>query len=118
MLRIRSTLCGKKLHTQPLTRLRPGRKKGSVQKQQMLKMRIIPAINVIVEGGWSGSLMSGTGIAVFVQFLNARINSALTHKCFKNWSGFSLAMEKYIIIEGFKQSELTHGIHYTGLSGD
>lgn len=40
------------------------------------------------------------------------------HKCFKNWSGSSTAMEADGVVEGFKCSINMHGLKYTKLIGD
>lgn len=40
------------------------------------------------------------------------------HKCFKNWSGTSTAMESDIIVEGFKISISAHNLKYTKMIGD
>ncbi|CAN7978517.1 unnamed protein product [Ixodes persulcatus] len=40
------------------------------------------------------------------------------HRCFKNWQGSSTSMEKDIIVEGFCQSVVTHGVKYTRLIAD
>ncbi len=101
----------------------------------------VPAINVIVDGGWSMRSFQHrykSGVAVIIGertkkllFLGVRNKycsicaiavrknkSPQTHKCDKNWSESSSAMEKDIIVEGFKQSELTHGVRYIGVIGD
>ena len=40
------------------------------------------------------------------------------HTCYRNWNGSSSAMESDIIAEGFRLSELTHGICFLKLVGD
>ncbi|GBM36619.1 hypothetical protein AVEN_170785-1 [Araneus ventricosus] len=40
------------------------------------------------------------------------------HKCFKNWSGNSTAMESDIIVEGFCQSLKMYGIKFNRAIGD
>lgn len=40
------------------------------------------------------------------------------HKCYKNWSGSSTAMEADAIVEGFKISVSMHGLKYYALIGD
>lgn len=51
---------------------------------------------------------------------NTEINTvdAPQHKCYKNWSGSSTAMEADIIAEGFLRSIEMHGIKYSKLIGD
>jgi len=41
----------------------------------------------------------------------------IEHLCFKNWNGPSTGMEADIIVDGFKQSLLMHGIVYSKLIG-
>ena len=41
-----------------------------------------------------------------------------SHKCFRNWTGSSCAMESDIIVEGFKRSESMHGLRYMWMIGD
>lgn len=43
---------------------------------------------------------------------------AVEHTCFRNWSGSSGAMEASIIVEGFKQSQIMHGLKYLQFIGD
>ena len=40
------------------------------------------------------------------------------HKCYKNWSDSSCAMESDIILQGFKCSERMHGLRYIWMIGD
>ena len=40
------------------------------------------------------------------------------HTCYRNWDGFSSAMETDIIVEGFKKCIQQHGIKYTKFIGD
>ncbi|CAG9825719.1 unnamed protein product [Phaedon cochleariae] len=40
------------------------------------------------------------------------------HKCFKNWSGSSPAMEADIIVEGFIHSQSMHNLQYTAFIAD
>lgn len=44
--------------------------------------------------------------------------SAPEHKCYKNWSGTSSAMESDIIVEGFQQSMPLHGVKFSRMIGD
>ena len=41
-----------------------------------------------------------------------------THKCFKNWSGNSTAIESDIIVEGFCQSVRMYGMKFNRVIGD
>ena len=40
------------------------------------------------------------------------------HKCYKNWTESSCAMESDILVEGFRASEATHGVRYMEVIGD
>lgn len=44
-------------------------------------------------------------------------NKHIEHLCFKNWNGPSTGMEADIIVDGFKQSFLMHGVIYSQLIG-
>ena len=44
--------------------------------------------------------------------------SAQTHRCFKNWSQSSSAMEPALIAEGFCESESMHGLRYNYIIGE
>ena len=95
----------------------------------------IPAISVICDGGWSKRSHKHTynapaGVAIIVGaqtkkllFLCIRQKTcynctraealnvpAGVHKCAKNWSGSSQAMESDIILEGFNECESRHGL--------
>ena len=81
----------------------------------------VPAITVVVDGGWSKrsnrhsyNAKSGVGVIIGLQtqkllYIGVR-NKACTsctrgikdHICFKNWTKSSSAMEADIILEGFK----------------
>ena len=103
----------------------------------------VPAITVIVDGGWSKrshkhsyNANSGVGVIfgaatkklLYIGIRNKycavcsiaqkRSSSPPDHMCFKNWSGSSTAMEADIIAAGFRQSEAMHGIRYIKVIGD
>ena len=102
----------------------------------------IPAITVIVDGGWSKrahkhsyNAKSGVGIIIGketgkILFMGIRnkycaICSKATeeepppkHDCYLNWSASSSAMEADIILEGFKAAHDQHGLRYTEFIGD
>ena len=102
----------------------------------------IPAITVIVDGGWSKrthkhsyNALSGVGvifgkhtgkllyIGVRNKYCAACINNNNTQKktnhiCFKNWNCASASMEPDIILEGFRMAEQQHGVRYTKFIGD
>ena len=102
----------------------------------------IPAITVIVDGGWSKrthkhsyNALSGVGvifgkhtgkllyIGVRNKFCAACVNNKKSQKktnhiCFKNWSGASASMESDIILEGFRMAEQQHGVRYIKFIGD
>lgn len=103
----------------------------------------VPAIAVIVDGGWSKrthkhSYNAKSGVAVIIGkatgkllFLGVRNKYCATcsraskkgeepqqHSCFKNWDGSSSSMETDIILEGFRKAEKQHGVRYTKVIGD
>lgn len=99
----------------------------------------VPAITVIVDGGWSKrshkhsyNANSGVGIIIgketgkilYMGVRNkychtcARNISPDKHVCFRNWSESSSEMETDIILEGFLQAERVHGVRYTQFIGD
>ncbi len=99
----------------------------------------IPAITVIVDGGWSKrshkhsyNANSGVGIILgketgkllYLGVRNkycsscARGISREKHHCFLNWSASSSEMETDILVEGFLESERVHGVRYVKFIGD
>lgn len=103
----------------------------------------IPAVKVIVDGGWSKrshkhSYNAKSGVAVIfghytkkLLFLGVRNKFCSVcaiaenkgqeppqHKCYKNWNGSSPAMETDILCEGFRLSETQYGIRYLYVIGD
>ena len=103
----------------------------------------VPAITVIVDGGWSkhshkDSYTANSGVGVIfgaatkvlsfigirnkyfsVCAISARNNVTVSpHQCFCNWSGSSCSMEADIILEEFWQYENMHGLRYLWLIGD
>ena len=100
----------------------------------------IPAITVIVDGGWSKrshkhSYNANSGVAIIIGketlFLGNRNKYCSTcsiahnsqngpppHKCYKNWAESSCAVEADILVEGFRMSETTHGVRYMEVIGD
>ena len=98
----------------------------------------VPAITVVVDGGWSKwshkhsyNANSGVGVTfgaatkklLYISVRNKHCAACSIaqkhsspppqHMCFKNWSGSSTAMEADIIAAGFRQSEAMHGVKYT-----
>ena len=99
----------------------------------------VPAITVIVDGGWSKrshrhsyNAKSGVGIIIgqatgkllYIGVRNkyctacARGSSPKQHTCYKNWNESSSQMEPDIILEGFKQAERVHSVRYMRFVGD
>ena len=119
---------------------------GKEEKQFAVKQSSyhqgIPAITVIVDGGWSKrthkhsyNALSGVGvifgkhtgkllyIGVRNKFCAACVHNKKTQKktdhiCFKNWNGASASMESDIILEGFQIAEQQHGVRYIKFIGD
>ena len=99
----------------------------------------VPAITVIVDGGWSKrshrhSYNAKSGVAIIIGKKTGKLlyigvrNKFCTacaqgippekHVCFKNWTAASSQMETDIIVEGFKEAERVHGLRYTRFVGD
>ena len=103
----------------------------------------IPAITVVVDGGWSKrshkhSYNTKSWVAVIFGWDTKRLlqlgvrhnfccvcaistNKACaipTHTSYKNWTGSSAAMESDIIAEGFRLSEQLYGLRYMFVIGD
>ena len=99
----------------------------------------VPAITVIVDGGWSKrshkhsyNANSGVGIIIgkktgqllYVGVRNKHCHACTTnipqdkHVCYKNWNRSSSEMEADIILEGFLEAEKVHGVRYMNFVGD
>ena len=101
----------------------------------------VPAITVIVDGGWSKrshkhSYNAKCGVGIIIGLKMEKLlhigvhNKYCTacrqgipqeqHACHKNWDASSSEMETDIILEGFKQTEQVHviGVRYTHFIGD
>ena len=99
----------------------------------------IPAITVIVDGGWSKrshkhSYNANSGIGIIIGketgkllYLGVRNKYCYgcqmeippdKHVCYKNWTASSSEMETDIIVNGFLEAEKTHGLRYTSFIGD
>ena len=103
----------------------------------------VPSITVIVDGGWSKrahkhSYNAKSGVAVIfgshtrkLLFMGVRNKfcavcavaankgrDAPQHRCYRNWSGSSAAMESDIIAEGFSLLEQMYGLRYMAVIGD
>ena len=103
----------------------------------------VPSVPVTVDGGWSKrshkhSYNAKSGMAVIIgnttkkilfmgvrnkycsvcSIAERRQQPPTKHKCYKNWSSSSKAMEADIIAEGFRQAESMHGVRYMKVVGD
>ena len=98
----------------------------------------VPAITVIVDGGWSKrshkhSYNAKSGVAIiigketgkllFIGVRNKYCHACASgkknnHACFRNWNASSSEMETDIILEGFIEAEKVHGVRYTQFIGD
>ena len=99
----------------------------------------MPAITVIVDGGWSKrshkhSYNAKSGVDIIIgqrtgKILHIGVRNKYCfacaqgippekHKCFKNWNASSSEMETDIILDGFLKAEQTHGVQYTRFVGD
>ena len=120
-----------------------GRKEKQLAIEQGNYHNRVPAITVVVYAGWSKrshkhSYNANSGVDVIfgaankallsigvrnkycsVCAISTRNNVAVPpHQCYRNWSGSSCSMEADIILEGFRQSEIMHGLRYLWLIGD
>ncbi len=99
----------------------------------------VPAITVIVDGGWSKrshkhsyNAKSGVGIILGKEtgkllYLGVRNKYCYAcarniprdkHHCYLNWTASSSEMETDIILEGFLEAERVHGVRYIKFVGD
>ena len=103
----------------------------------------VPAITVICDGGWSKRSHRHTynalgGVAVIIGAATGKLlhigvrnkycytcttaesqqRSPGEHRCFKNWTSSSQAMEADIIVDGFKEAEQKYGLRYMRFIGD
>ncbi len=103
----------------------------------------IPAITVIIDGGWSKmahkhsyNAPGGVGIVVGEEtkkllFIRVKVKTCYIctraenegkvpepHECWKNWSQSSQAMEAAIFLEAFSECEAVHGVRYINVIGD
>ena len=103
----------------------------------------VPACTVVVDAGWSKrshkhsyNANSGVGVIfgahskklLYIGIHNKYCSTCSVaqrssdtippHKCYKNWSQSSCAMESDIIVEGFRCSERMHGLRYMWMIGD
>ncbi len=99
----------------------------------------VPAITVIVDGGWSKrshkhSYNAKSGVAIIIgkktgkllyigvrnKYCAACAQGILkeNHQCYKNWNASSSEMESDILLKGFSQAEHVHGVRYTRFIGD
>ena len=110
-----------------------GREEKRLAEEKGSYHKGVPAITVIVDGGWSKrshkhsyntksgvAIINGkaTGRILHMGVCNARGIPAKNHACFKNWVASSSEIETDIILEDFLQAERVHGIHYTQFIGD
>ena len=123
--------------------LQAGREEKHLAIQNNKYHQTIPAITVIVDGGWSKrshkhSYNANSGVGVIFGAATKKLlymsvknkycavcsiaqkkkSEPPNHQCFKNWSGSSTSMEADIIASGFRLSESMHGVRYTQVIGD
>ena len=123
--------------------LKAGQEEKQIAIQNETQHHELPAISVIVDGGWSKrshghSYNANSGVGVIFGAATKKLlyigvrnkycavcsiakKKQLTppqHKCLKNWCGSSTSMEADIIAAGFKASESMHGLHYTEVIGN
>ena len=123
--------------------LQAGREEKNLAIKNNKYHQTIPAITVIVDGGWSKrphkhSYNANSGVGVIFGAATKKLlymgvknkycavcsiaqkkkSKPPNHQCFKNWSGSSTSMEADIIASGFRPSESMHGVRYTQVIGD
>ncbi len=119
--------------------LEAGREKKRLAEESGSFHEGVPAIAVIVDGGWSKrshkhSYNANSGVGIIVgkatgKLLHLGVRNKFCsacaqgipqdrHHCYKNWSALSSEMETDIILEGFLQAERVHGVRYTTMIGD
>ena len=123
--------------------VKSGREEKQIAEQNNNYHEGVPAITVVVDGGWSKrshkhsyNANSGVGVIfgaatkklLYIGIRNKycavcsiaqkRSSSPPQHTCFKNWTGSSTAMEADIIAAGFRHSEAMHGVRYIKVIGD
>ncbi len=119
--------------------LEAGREEKKLAEQAGSYHEGVPAITVIVDGGWSKrsrkhSYNANSGVAIIVgkatgKLLHVGVRNKFCsacaqdipkdkHRCFKNWEASSSEMETDAIVEGFLVAEKVHGVRYTTVIGD
>lgn len=123
--------------------IKAGQEEKRLAKERNDFFKGIPAITVIIDGGWSKrshkhSYNAKSGMAIIIGketnkllYLGIRNKfcsictisqnknvSPPKHTCYKNWSGSSSAMEADILVSGFNIAEETHGLRYMRVIGD
>ena len=119
--------------------LEAGKEEKRLAKERGDYHQGVPAITVIVDGGWSKrshkhsyNAKSGVGIIIgqrtgkilHIGVRNKYCSACAQgippekHTCFKNWDASSSEMETDIILDGFLKAEKTHGLRYTRFIGD
>ena len=119
--------------------LEAGREEKKIAEEKGEYHEGVPAITVIIDGGWSKrshkhSYNAKSGVAIIIGKATGKLlhigvrNKYCTactqgipkekHACFKNWSASSSEMETDIILEGFREAEKIHGVRYMKFVGD
>ena len=119
--------------------LEAGRRKREIAIQKGHFHKCVPAITVIVDGGWSKrshkhSYNAKSGVAIIIgketgKLLHIGVRNKFchacarkipkeNHTCYRNWGASSSEMETDIILEGFLEAERVHRVRYTEFIGD
>ena len=122
-----------------LSMMEAGREEKRLAEERGEYHEGVPAITVIVDGGWSKrshrhSYNAKSGVAIVIGFetrnllhigVRNKYCTACTqgippknHTCFKNWEESSCQMEPDILLEAFQQAEKVHGVRYLRFIGD
>ena len=119
--------------------LEAGRREREIAIQKGHFHEGVPAITVIVDGGWSKrshkhSYNAKSGVAIIIgketgKLLHIGVRNKFchacarkipkeNHTCYRNWTASSSEMETDIILEGFLEAERVHRVRYTEFIGD
>ena len=119
--------------------IKAGKEEKRLAEQRKDFHQGVPAITVIIDGGWSKrshkhSYNAKSGVAVVFGQVTGKLlhigvrNKYCTacaqgslpdkHVCYMNWADSSSEMETDIVLEAFKTAESKHGIRYMRFIGD
>ena len=119
--------------------IKAGKEEKRLAEQRKDFHQGVPAITVIIDGGWSKrshkhSYNAKSGVAVVFGQVTGKLlhigvrnkyctacaqgSSPDKHVCYMNWADSSSEIETDIVLEAFKTAESKHGIRYMRFIGD